>query len=69
MHNWLESILQHHIRLKWGIGILSEADAIRHITDHDMIINLARDDSEDKIIDEKILELQKESIMRAPKRN
>jgi len=61
MHNWLEGILQHHIRLKWDIGISSGADAVGHMTDHDMIINLAGGDSEDKMLDKEILELQKES--------
>jgi len=22
MHNWIEGILQHHVRVKWGIGII-----------------------------------------------
>jgi len=61
MHNWLEGIFQHHIRLKWGIGISSGADAVGHMTDHDMIINLAGGDSEDEMLDKEILELQKES--------
>jgi len=61
MHNWLKGILQHHIQLKWGIGISSGADAVGHITDHNMIINLARGDSEDEMLDKEILELQKKS--------
>jgi len=61
MHNWLEGILQHHIQLKWGIGISLGADAVGHMTDHDMIIDLAGGDSKDEILDEEILELQKES--------
>ena len=31
------------------------------MTDHDMVIDLARGDSEDEILDKEILELQKES--------
>ena len=31
------------------------------MTDHNMVIDLARGDSEDKILDKEILELQKES--------
>jgi len=61
MHDWLKSILQHHIQLKWGISILSGTDTVGHITDHDMIIDLAGGDSEDEMLDKEILELQKES--------
>jgi len=43
------------------IGISSEADAVGHMTDHDMIINLAGGDSKNKMLDKEILELQKES--------
>jgi len=61
MHNWLEGIFQHYTWLKWDIGISSEADAVEHMTDHDMVIDLARGDSKDEILDKEILELQKES--------
>jgi len=61
MHNWLEGVLQHHAQLKWGIGISSGADTAGHIIDHDMVIDLAGSDSEDEMLDEEILELQKES--------
>jgi len=61
MHNWLEGIFQHYTWLKWDISILSEADAVEHMTDHDMVIDLARGDSKDEILNKEILELQKES--------
>ena len=31
MHNWIEGILQHHARVKWGIG-----DAVKAPKDHDL---------------------------------
>jgi len=61
MYNWLEGIFQYHTWLKWGIGILSGADTVEHMTDHDMCIDLARGVSENEILDKEILELQKES--------
>ena len=30
MHNWNEGILQHHARVKWGIGVIPS-----HLKDHD----------------------------------
>ncbi len=28
MHNWIEGILQHHARVKWGIGIIPTPQAV-----------------------------------------
>jgi len=68
MHNWIEGILQHHARCKWGIGIVSslkanqdgaedpeEPHAVQQIQqqgDHDDDINM---------LDAEILDLHTES--------
>ncbi|KAJ7177282.1 hypothetical protein C8R43DRAFT_1084598 [Mycena crocata] len=66
MHNWLEGILQHHARLKWGIGFdaatgRNEDDAIFAATSSDSDVEMV-DADEDSLAAE-LAELQHDSMI------
>lgn len=58
MHNWMEGILQHHVRTKWGIGMDEGSQ-----TKGQESWNPSNDDSDVEMLDAEILELQKDSQM------
>jgi hypothetical protein len=65
MHNWLEGILQHHARVKWGIGIIPttcRADDLNKLGD-DLLDtdNLPYQGSDIEMLDQEVEELFMES--------
>jgi hypothetical protein len=67
MHNWIEGILQHHARCKWGIGIVPSLKANQDGDDNDDPVehnrpHLAEDHDDDvDMLDDELLDLHAES--------
>lgn len=58
MHNWLEGILQHHARVKWGIGIIPMAHKANNLENDLSTTNFPDSDG---MLDEEIEELFEET--------
>jgi hypothetical protein len=66
MHNWIEGILQHHARCKWGIGIVPSLKANQDGNDDDPVEHIhpqIADDHDDDVdmLDAELLDLHAES--------
>jgi len=59
MHNWLEGVLQYHVRVKWGIGTDAGQDPNTH-QEVQIVDDMGMDLDED-IVDKELIELQQEN--------